>query len=96
MAEDVPKSQVSASDERLLSPAKADSISGMFAQLAAFRRLQRRATEFPMDAQLTLEDVARALLEPMMRDWLDNNALPIVEKVVQVEFSRAIGRAAET
>jgi cell pole-organizing protein PopZ len=49
-----------------------------------------------MGAQLTLQDLARDLLEPMMRDWLDKNALRIVENVVQVEFARAIGRAAET
>jgi cell pole-organizing protein PopZ len=68
----------------------------VFAQLAAFRREQRRITEFPVGAQLTLEDMARELLSPMMRDWLDKNAMPIVERLVQVELARALGRPAET
>jgi hypothetical protein len=96
MAGDAPKSPTSASDERLLSPATADSVSGMFAQLVGFRRLQRRATEFPIDAQLTLEDVARDLLEPMMREWLDKNAMPIVERLVQAELAQVLGRAGAT
>jgi len=91
-----PKSPPSAAEERLLSPATAGAVSGLFAQLVAFHSAQHRIIEFPMGAQLTLQDLARDLLEPMMRDWLDKNALPIVEKVVQVEFARAISRGAET
>jgi hypothetical protein len=94
MAGDAPRSAPSASEERLLSPATAGAVSEVFAQLAAFRREQRRITEFPMGAQLTLEDVARDLLDPMMRDWLDKNAMPIVERVVQVELVRALGHVA--
>ena len=65
----------------------------MFAQLAAFGREQRRITEFPMGAQLTMEDVVRELLHPMMREWLDKNATPIVERVVQAELAQVLGRA---
>jgi len=71
MAGDAPKSAASASEKGLLSPATAGAVSGMFAQLAAFGREQRRLTEFPMGAQLSMEDVVRELLHPMMRDWLD-------------------------
>jgi cell pole-organizing protein PopZ len=68
----------------------------MFAQLAAFRRQQRRITEFPINAQLTLEDVVRDVLEPMMRDWLDKNAMPIVERLVQAELAQVLGRVGAT
>ena len=93
MAGDAPKSAPSTSEERLLSPATAGAVSGMFAQLAAFGREQRRITEFPMGAQLTMEDVVRELLHPMMREWLDKNAMPIVERVVQAELAQVLGRA---
>ena len=48
MAGDAPKSTPSASEKGLLSPATAGAVSGMFAQLAAFGREQRRLTEFPV------------------------------------------------
>ena len=96
MAGDAPKSAPSASEKGLLSPATADAVSGMFAQLAAFGREQRRLTEFPMGAQLTMEDVVRELLHPMMRDWLDKNAMPIVERIVQAELAQVLGRSGAT
>ena len=96
MAGDAPKTTPSAPEDRLLSPAMAGAVSGMFAQLAAFRRAQHRITEFPMGSQLTLEDVARDLLDPMMRDWLDKNAMPIVERIVQAELAEILGRAGAT
>ena len=93
MAGDASKSTPAASEKALLSPATAGAVSGMFAQLAAFGREQRRLTEFRMGAQLTMEDVVRELLPPMMRDWLDKNAMPIVERIVQTELAQVLGRA---
>ena len=93
MAGDAPKSAPSTSEERLLSPATAGAVSGLFAQLAALGREQRRITEFPIGAQLTMEDVVRELLHPMMREWLDKKATPIVERVVQAELAQVLGRA---
>jgi cell pole-organizing protein PopZ len=67
MAPDEPSRITPARKESLLSPATADTFAGMFTQLAAFRREQRRSTEFPMGgAERTLEDVVRELLNPMM------------------------------
>ena len=88
MAGDAPKTTPSALEQRLLFPATAGTVSGMFAQLAAFRCAQHRITEFPMGSQLTLEDVARELLDPMMRDWLDMNAMPIVNGSFKPNFPR--------
>ena len=96
MAGDTSKSAPAASEKGLLSPATAGAVSGMFAQLTAFRREQRRLTEFPMGAQLTMEDVVRELLHPMMRDWLDKNAMPIVERIVQAELAQVLGRSGAT
>jgi cell pole-organizing protein PopZ len=79
--------------ERLLSPATADAVAGMFTQLAAVRRQQHRITEFPMGgSERTLEDLVRELLNPMMRDWLEEKAVPIVERAVQSQLVRALGQ----
>ena len=43
--------------------------------------------------QRTLEDVTRELLKPMMRDWLEEKLVPIVERLVQTELARALGQA---
>ena len=80
--------------ERLMSPATAGAAVAAFAQVAAIRRQQRRMSEFPMGGeQRTLEDVTRDLLKPMMRDWLDEKLVPIIERLVRTELARALGQA---
>jgi cell pole-organizing protein PopZ len=81
------------SEERLLSDATAAAVGDTFAQLAAIRRQQRRMTEFPMGgSQQTVEDLVRELLNPMMRNWLEDKAAPIVERAVQSQLARALGQ----
>lgn len=93
MAAEPPPTQTTAgSGERLLSPATAGAVAGIFTQIVAARRQQRRITEFPMGgAERTLEDLVRELLNPMMRDWLEEKAAPIVERAVQTQLARALG-----
>jgi cell pole-organizing protein PopZ len=93
LATDPPKPSNAEPEERLLSPATADAVAGMFAQLAAVRRQQRRITEFPMGgAERSLEDLVRELLNSLMRDWLEEKAAPIVERAVQTQLARALGQ----
>jgi cell pole-organizing protein PopZ len=40
----------------------------------------------------TLEEVVRAMLEPMLKAWLDANMPEIVEKMAQAEIKRLTGR----
>ena len=78
----------------MLSPTTVDAVAGMFAQLAAIRRQQRRVNEFPMGGeQRTLEDVVRELLRPMMSGWLEEKLMPIVERAVKSELARALDEA---
>jgi len=87
-----PEPTTSGPAERLLSPTTAGELVGIFKQLAAIRREQRRITEFPMGGeQRTIEDVVRELLNPMISEWLDGNAAAIVERAVQVVFTGALG-----
>jgi cell pole-organizing protein PopZ len=81
-------------EERLLSPATASAAAAAFTQIAEIRRQQRRVSEFPMGGeQRTLEDVVRELLRPMMRGWLEEKLMPIVERAVTSELARALGEA---
>ena len=87
-----PTPETSGETDRVLSSTTAEAVGGMFKQLSDFRREQRRLAEFPMGGeQRTIEDVVRDLLSPMMREWLDANATPIVERVAQIEFTHALG-----
>jgi cell pole-organizing protein PopZ len=42
----------------------------------------------------TLEDVVRTELRPLLKEWLDANLPPIVERLVRIEMERVVGRAA--
>jgi uncharacterized protein len=41
----------------------------------------------------TLEDMVRAELRPLLKEWLDTNLPPMVERLVRVEIERVVGRA---
>ena len=45
-------------------------------------------TAFVKSKELPLEDVAEAMLRPMLKDWLDNNLPNLVERLVREEISR--------
>ena len=41
----------------------------------------------------TLEDIVRAELRPLLKQWLDENLPPMVERLVRSELERVVGRA---
>ncbi len=41
----------------------------------------------------TLEDLVRAELRPLLKDWLDAHLPPLVERLVRTEIERVVGRA---
>ncbi len=41
----------------------------------------------------TVEEIARELLRPMLRSWLDENLPVLVERLVKEEIERVVGRA---
>lgn len=41
----------------------------------------------------TLEDLVREEMRPLLKDWLDNNLPPLVERLVRAEIERVVGRA---
>jgi cell pole-organizing protein PopZ len=42
---------------------------------------------------LTIEDLVREELRPLLKTWLDRHLPPLVEKLVQVEIERVVNRA---
>ena len=42
----------------------------------------------------TIEDLVRAEIRPLLKDWLDNHLPPLVERLVQAEIERVVGRMA--
>lgn len=46
----------------------------------------------PVHGNVTLEDITRDLLRPMLKDWLDRNLPGMVEKLVQKEIEKITRR----
>jgi cell pole-organizing protein PopZ len=67
-------------DEPLISRRAATVAASAFRELSA-------AAQPPRESR-TLEDLAREMLEPMLRQWLDDNLPRIVEAAVREEVER--------
>ena len=67
------------SEGRLLSSDAGAAVSGAFSALAH--------TILAQNAR-TLEDLVTDLLKPMLKDWLDENLPPLVERLVRQEIER--------
>ncbi|WP_428530801.1 DUF2497 domain-containing protein [Rhodopila sp.] len=67
--------------------AAASSVGSLVRTLAAGRATQVYA------GGPTLEDIVRAELRPLLKEWLDTNLPPMVERLVRTEIERVVGRA---
>jgi cell pole-organizing protein PopZ len=67
--------------------AAASSVGSLMRTLAA-----GRATQVYTGGP-TLEDLVRAELRPLLKEWLDANLPPVVERLVRAEIERVVGRA---
>lgn len=77
-------------DDDLVSPPAAAAASAAFAQL--HHSLGGRSLPLHSGGP-TLEDIVKDMLRPMMRDWLDENLPPLVERMVQREIEKMVRRA---
>ena len=84
--------------EGLLSAGVAAVTTGALASLVSAKKETERAmTENPMpigNGAMTLEGLIREEIRPILKQWLDTNLPPLVEKLVQREIQR-IARGAE-
>jgi cell pole-organizing protein PopZ len=62
-----------------MSPNSDAAVRSAFDQLAD--------TMFSREAR-SLEDVVKDMMRPMLRDWLDDNLPPLVERLVREEIQR--------
>ena len=46
------------------------------------------STEFAYAEETLVDDLAREIMRPMIKEWLDNNLPQIVERVVSLEIER--------
>jgi cell pole-organizing protein PopZ len=67
--------------------AAASSVGSLMRTLAAGRATQ------VYSGGPTLEDIVRAELRPLLKEWLDSNLPPLVERLVRAEIERVVGRA---
>lgn len=68
-----------AADVKLLSPEADQAVQSAFNQL----------TSIMMGSEArTLEDLVKDMMRPMLRDWLDDNLPPLVERLVREEIER--------
>jgi cell pole-organizing protein PopZ len=82
--------------DRLVSTATAAASVAALSQLAQMSaaRDQRRDTSLPIGhGQLTIEELVRDLLKPMLRDWLDSNLADLVTRLVKEEIARMVREA---
>ncbi|PZQ45565.1 MAG: DUF2497 domain-containing protein [Micavibrio aeruginosavorus] len=83
-----PTRKAAAADDILTETARSATISSM-AKLAGNMPI----TKHREYGNITLEDLVREMLHPMLRDWLSENLPPMVERVVQKELEKLARQA---
>lgn len=82
-------------EEELISEAVAGISTDAFAALAEALTRERRTRDAagPGEADRTIEQVVREELRPLLKEWLDQNLPPVVERLVKQELERMASRA---
>jgi uncharacterized protein len=87
--EDEPTILVEDESDAIISPAPAaqaaDAIAGLMARVQSSTRLG--------DADLTIEQLTKDLLRPLLKEWLDANLPDMVERIVREEIERVVARS---
>ncbi|MCA0303985.1 MAG: DUF2497 domain-containing protein [Proteobacteria bacterium] len=105
-AGDMPQPSLAPEPAPAVSPSPATLVEGGAASSAAqaFARLSQAVQDSVLPAAAaeagpavsaggkTVEDLARELLRPMLKDWLDHNLPALVERLVEQEISRLTRR----
>jgi len=73
----------------LVAPAAAAAAASSVGSLV--RTLTSRSTQVHSGGP-TLEDIVRDEMKPLLKQWLDANLPPLVERLVRAEIERVVGR----
>ncbi len=76
----------------LASPETATAVAGSVTNLVRAQMSDRGQQVF--SGGPTIADLVREEMRPMLKDWLDSNLPPLVERLVRAEIERVISRAA--
>jgi uncharacterized protein len=80
---------VQTDEDRLVSETTAAASMAALSQLSTLTAQRPQISDMPLgDGNVTLLEVVRELLRPMLKDWLDTNLPPLVERLVQEEIRR--------
>jgi uncharacterized protein len=82
--------------ESLVSDRAAGAATGAFAKLS--QAVQRTPPDVAIadDSGRTVEQFIEDIMRPMLRDWLDENLPPLVERIVQKEIQKIVRRAEDS
>ena len=71
-----------------------NAVSSMRDSLAALATLSSpgAAPQIVRSGETSLEGLVRAMLRPMLAEWLDKNLPPMVERLVAAEIARIVGK----
>jgi len=79
--------QIEVEEEPIVSAEPAALSSAAFAGMT--QKLRERKNEMYLgNGNITLEQMVRELLKPMLQEWLDENLPPLVERLVHEEIKR--------
>lgn len=83
-----PKAAAPAVDTSLLDSSARDAVSAQLARLHANVALTR-----PGHDGMTIEDLMRDMLTPLLKEWLDANLPQLIEKLVEREIRQLVNRS---
>ena len=78
--------------DTLISPQTAQAVTDELSKLVA-SNVAVEKEDVGRAGKVTLEDMARELMKPMLKAWLDQNLPTIIERVVQKEVEKLSRRA---
>ncbi len=90
-AEEVPVTTTEPAEEPLITPALRDAMQENLAALAMMAEPGAKP-QIVRSGETSLEGLTRELLRPMLAEWLDANLPSMVERMVQAEIARIVGK----
>ncbi len=84
-------SEPAAEDAPLITPAVREAMQENLAALAMLAEPGARP-QIVRSGETSLEGLTRELLRPMLAEWLDANLPAMVERMVQAEIARIVGK----
>lgn len=87
----VPQPDALVESESLVAPAAAAAAAMSMGSL--MRTLEAERQPASRSASMTVDELVREELRPVLKKWLDENLAPIVERLVRAEIERVVGRS---